>query len=307
MIVKKYSNRRLYDTEASRYITLDELADRVRKGADVRVVDAATDADLTQATLAQVILEGRGAAHLLPVPLLLQLIRMQDDALAEFFGRYLTWALDAYLRTRQASGALSGWNPWLGETLSHLGRWAPMWPFGGQGAGRQGQAGAGHEPHPQGHESATQGHEPPPPAHEAVPHPQEPPRSGGPRAPTASTTGRSAAESAHEARSWRDRDDALRDEALAASHRAHEAAAFHERDLEWVDVEHAGRTQGQPPRSTESEIAALRRELAELRSALTTGPARVAKGSARAKASAPASAATDPEPTRARRKPAPRK
>lgn len=99
MIVKKYSNRRLYDTEDSRYITLDELAQKIRRGSDVRVVDAKTGDDLTQATLTQIILES-DAARLLPVSLLTQLVRMQDDALAEFFGRYVSAALELYNQTR---------------------------------------------------------------------------------------------------------------------------------------------------------------------------------------------------------------
>ncbi len=111
MIVKKYSNRRLYDTEGSRYMTLEELADKIRQGADVRVLDAKTGEDLTQATLTQIILESRGAARLLPVPLLLQLIRMGDDALAEFFGRFLGTALELYFQARQGAAAVSPWNP----------------------------------------------------------------------------------------------------------------------------------------------------------------------------------------------------
>lgn len=71
------SNRRLYDTEASRYITLEELADRIQAGSDVRVIDAASGDDLTQATLTQIIIESRGAAKLLPVPLLTQMIRLR--------------------------------------------------------------------------------------------------------------------------------------------------------------------------------------------------------------------------------------
>lgn len=111
MLVKKYSNRRLYDTEASTYITLEELADRIRRGADVRVLDARTNEDLTQATLAQIIMESRGAARLLPVPLLVQLVRMGDDALAEFLGRYLSSALDLYLQAKQGAQAIAPYNP----------------------------------------------------------------------------------------------------------------------------------------------------------------------------------------------------
>lgn len=109
--VKKYANRRLYDTDASKYVTLDELAEKIRRGADVRVVDAASGEDLTQATLTQIILESRGAAKLLPVPLLTQLIRMGDDALAEFLGRYLSLALEMYLGSKQAAQQMTPWNP----------------------------------------------------------------------------------------------------------------------------------------------------------------------------------------------------
>lgn len=111
MIIKKYSNRRLYDTDESQYITLEELADRIKKGADVRVIDAKTNEDLTQATLAQIIIESRGAARMLPVPLLTQLIRMGDDALAEFFGRYLSTALELYLQAKQGAQTIAPYVP----------------------------------------------------------------------------------------------------------------------------------------------------------------------------------------------------
>jgi polyhydroxyalkanoate synthesis repressor PhaR len=121
MVVKKYGNRRLYDTEASSYITLEELAERIRQGDDVQVIDARTGGDLTQATLAQVILESRGAARLLPVPLLKQLIRMGDDALAEFFGRYVAWALEVYLHARQGAQAILPWTPLSSAPFTLLG------------------------------------------------------------------------------------------------------------------------------------------------------------------------------------------
>ena len=111
VVVKKYGNRRLYDTEESRYVTLEELAAKVRAGTDVQVVDARTGGDLTQATLTQIILESRGAAHLLPVPLLLQLIRLRNDALADFFGRYVSAALEIYLYARQGAQHVTPLNP----------------------------------------------------------------------------------------------------------------------------------------------------------------------------------------------------
>lgn len=111
MIVKKYGNRRLYDTSDSRYITLEELAAKVRSGSDVQVVDAKTGKDLTQATLTQIILESKNGARLMPVPLLIQLTRMGDDAVGEFFGRYVTAALEIYLQAKQGAQALTPYNP----------------------------------------------------------------------------------------------------------------------------------------------------------------------------------------------------
>ena len=106
VIVKKYGNRRLYDTSDSRYVTLTEIAAKIRAGAEVRLVDAKSNEDLTPQMLTQIIFEDRDTARLLPVSLLTQLVRMGDDALAEFFGRYVTWALDLYLQTRQGLGAV---------------------------------------------------------------------------------------------------------------------------------------------------------------------------------------------------------
>jgi polyhydroxyalkanoate synthesis repressor PhaR len=111
VVIKKYSNRRLYDTDDSRYITLDELAQKIRKGRDVRVVDASSEEDLTQVTLTQIILESGRAARLLPVHLLLQLIRMDDDELAEFFNRYMAWAMELYAQAKNSARALSPINP----------------------------------------------------------------------------------------------------------------------------------------------------------------------------------------------------
>ncbi|HSI06044.1 MAG TPA: polyhydroxyalkanoate synthesis regulator DNA-binding domain-containing protein [Myxococcota bacterium] len=109
MLVKKYNNRRLYDTDASRYIRLDEIAARIRAGADVRVEDAKTGADLTAPTLAQIIFEDQNAARLLPPALLVQLIRMGEEPLADFLGRYVSWAFELYQQTRNGLGSF--YNP----------------------------------------------------------------------------------------------------------------------------------------------------------------------------------------------------
>jgi polyhydroxyalkanoate synthesis repressor PhaR len=134
--IKKYSNRRLYDTEASRYVTMAELADKIRDGTNVRVVDAKSGDDLTQATLTQIIIEGRNLAKLLPVPLLMQLIRLGDDALAEFFGRYVTSALDLYLHAKRGAQAISPFNPFAQLPFTASDTLARMWmasPFGARG------------------------------------------------------------------------------------------------------------------------------------------------------------------------------
>jgi polyhydroxyalkanoate synthesis repressor PhaR len=111
VVIKKYSNRRLYDTRKSGYITLEELAESIREGTDVKVVDAKTGEDLTQPTLAQIILDSRGAAKLLPVELLTQLIRMRDEALTEFLGKYVSWALEMYLSARRGAQAVAPYFP----------------------------------------------------------------------------------------------------------------------------------------------------------------------------------------------------
>ncbi|MFL5319959.1 MAG: polyhydroxyalkanoate synthesis regulator DNA-binding domain-containing protein [Myxococcaceae bacterium] len=127
LLIKKYSNRRLYDTDDSRYITMEELTQKIRFGSDVRVVDAKTNEDLTQATLVQIILEGE-KGRLLPSRLLTQLIRLEDDALAEFFNSYMTSALEMYLQAKSGVQALSPWNPFA-QMTNPLGRF-----LGGFGA-----------------------------------------------------------------------------------------------------------------------------------------------------------------------------
>ncbi len=141
--IKKYGNRRLYDTEESRYITQEELATCVRKGIDVTVMDAKSGEDLTQVTLTQILLESRNGSRLFPTPLLLKLVRLGDDALAEFFGRYVSWALEVYLQAKQGAAAIAPVNPLVnlpfsaGNALARLllgaVNWAspdPAWPNG---------------------------------------------------------------------------------------------------------------------------------------------------------------------------------
>jgi polyhydroxyalkanoate synthesis repressor PhaR len=130
VVIKKYGNRRLYDTGDSRYVTLDELAVKIRAGADLRIVDAQTGEDLTQATLTQLVLETGNAAKFLPVQLLTQMIRLSDDSLAEFFSRYVTGALEVYLQAKRGVQSLTAYSP-LGQLpMAATDALARMWMGG---------------------------------------------------------------------------------------------------------------------------------------------------------------------------------
>lgn len=97
VVIKKYGNRRLYDTASSRYVNLDDLAALVREGKDVRVVDAKTGRDLTRVTLTQIITEdAKDKPTGLPLELLRQLIVASDEVRQEFLMWYLKSAFDTY-------------------------------------------------------------------------------------------------------------------------------------------------------------------------------------------------------------------
>ena len=109
VVIKKYGNRRLYDTSASRYINLDDIAQMVRNGKDVRVVDAKSGDDLTRVVLAQIIMEDTKDRPGLPLELLRQLIVATDHVGREFVMWYLKSAFDAYEKMQGAfEGGLSG-------------------------------------------------------------------------------------------------------------------------------------------------------------------------------------------------------
>ena len=97
ILIKKYGNRRLYDTAGSRYVNLDDLAGFVREGKEVRVVDAKTGRDLTRVTLTQIITEdAKDKPTGLPLELLRQLIIASDEVRQEFLMWYLKSAFDTF-------------------------------------------------------------------------------------------------------------------------------------------------------------------------------------------------------------------
>ena len=102
VVVKKYANRRLYNTESSSYITLENLAEMVRQGRDFVVYDAKTNEDITRAVLTQIIVEeeGKGSA-MLPTSFLRQLIGMYGEDVQSLVPRYLDQAMVAFARQQE--------------------------------------------------------------------------------------------------------------------------------------------------------------------------------------------------------------
>jgi polyhydroxyalkanoate synthesis repressor PhaR len=98
VVVKKYANRRLYNTESSSYITLDNLAEMVHQGRDFVVYDAKTGEDITRGVLTQIIVEAEGkqGQNLLPTAFLRQLIGFYGDQMQSLVPKYLEQALGAF-------------------------------------------------------------------------------------------------------------------------------------------------------------------------------------------------------------------
>jgi polyhydroxyalkanoate synthesis repressor PhaR len=103
VVIKKYGNRRLYDTAGSRYVNLDDIAALVREGKAVQVLDAKTGQDLTRVTLTQIITEdAKDKPTGLPLELLRQLIVASDEVRQEFVMWYLKSAFDTYQKVQDA-------------------------------------------------------------------------------------------------------------------------------------------------------------------------------------------------------------
>ena len=103
IVIKKYGNRRLYDTAGSRYVNLDDIAAFVRQGKEVQVVDAKTGQDLTRVTLTQIIMgDAKDKPTGLPLELLRQLVVASDEVRQEFVMWYLKSAFDAYQKVQDA-------------------------------------------------------------------------------------------------------------------------------------------------------------------------------------------------------------
>ncbi|MDP4823098.1 MAG: polyhydroxyalkanoate synthesis repressor PhaR [Aestuariivirgaceae bacterium] len=104
IVIKKYANRRLYNTATSTYVTLDDLSSMVKQGTDFVVFDAKTGEDITRSVLTQIIFEEENKGeqqNLLPIPFLRQLIRFYGDQMQAFVPGYLEMSIDQLTRDQE--------------------------------------------------------------------------------------------------------------------------------------------------------------------------------------------------------------
>lgn len=121
VVLKKYANRRLYDTEKRAFVSLGQVAELVKQGREIEISDDKTGEDVTAFILTQVVLEEvKKKTLLLPVSLLSLLIRYGDSVLSEFFDKYLEQTLKNYLAYKSAVD--EQFRRWLelGQDLSSL-------------------------------------------------------------------------------------------------------------------------------------------------------------------------------------------
>src|SRR5450432_1381492 len=133
VVVKKYANRRLYNTESSSYITLENLAEMVRAGRDFVVYDAKTGDDITRGVLTQIIVEEEGKGHnLLPTNFLRQLIGFYGGSMQGVVPGYLDQAMKAFTQHQEQ----------MKETMRKtVGSMSSLFPFGNmEEIGRQNMA-----------------------------------------------------------------------------------------------------------------------------------------------------------------------
>ncbi len=113
ILIKKYANRRLYDTTHSRYVNLKQIAELIKEGRTVEVVDATTGRDITKVILTQIILEEeKDRRDLLPVGFLHQIIQYGETAYEEFLDSLISAGIAAYRNAQQQVETV--WKTWMG-------------------------------------------------------------------------------------------------------------------------------------------------------------------------------------------------
>lgn len=102
VLIKRYGNRRLYNSETKSYVNSRDLIKLIRDGQDIRVIDSKTKDDVTKAVLMQLILEEeKNKSNLLPLPFLFQVLRSREELMQDFFRNHLSASLAAYLKTKE--------------------------------------------------------------------------------------------------------------------------------------------------------------------------------------------------------------
>lgn len=102
VIIKKYSNRRLYDTSHKKYVTLEEIANSIKEGNEIRVIDSQTDEDITKVVLMQVVLESeKNKEDMLPTSFLHMLIKYGNKIAQDFFENYFLIMFQPYLSLQE--------------------------------------------------------------------------------------------------------------------------------------------------------------------------------------------------------------
>lgn len=124
VVIKKYANRRLYNTASSSYVTLEHLSDMVKEGVDFVVYDAKTNDDITRSVLTQIIFEEEnrgGGQNLLPIQFLRQLIGFYGNSMQAFLPSYLEMSLESFTKQQERMRTqFSGLTPGLGGTTKGL-------------------------------------------------------------------------------------------------------------------------------------------------------------------------------------------
>jgi polyhydroxyalkanoate synthesis repressor PhaR len=128
VVIKKYANRRLYNTASSSYVTLEHLADMVKKGIDFVVYDAKTNEDITRSVLTQIIFEEESQGQsLLPIQFLRQLISFYGNSVQAFLPSYLELSLATFAEQQErmrsqfaALGQAGGMNPYEEQIRQNL-------------------------------------------------------------------------------------------------------------------------------------------------------------------------------------------
>ncbi|MBP0444785.1 polyhydroxyalkanoate synthesis repressor PhaR [Roseomonas sp. SSH11] len=131
VVVKKYANRRLYNTETSSYVTLEDLAGMVRQGRDFTVSDAKSGEDITRSVLTQIIVEQESKGqNLLPVPFLRQLIGLYGDSLQSVVPRYLEVTMGTFARQQEDMRRVA--QETMGSAMGGFNAFAPFEEMGKQ-------------------------------------------------------------------------------------------------------------------------------------------------------------------------------